>query len=254
MQRIFSWALAVRLCLLIASAFAIVSLGATAPARADTYQADCGNSCPGGVAPTGPSACGMAIATSGILYGSNTCFQSCTIGAPTNGAYANFFGGSCPSTYPYRDGYSAWIGCSSFYLFLTGEGCVDPKPKPPCDCNKTGPVIVADPIGALTGQLFDHSVDYESAGPFPLRFTRDYTTNPRATMFSLSMFSVGHYGATGVWQSNFEAQLYNSANSSYTYPPVLMVSLPGNRHFAFQDTVFNGPGPLSACQFRAGPE
>ena len=243
MRRIFSWAVAVWLCVLITALGAVgVYDAAMAPAGADTYAAACSPSyC--STPPTGTDACAVAVIDSLIVYPPATygpkCFQYCGTAQPQNGVAAIQFGGTCPATSPSRNGYSNWIGCSGYFGMIPGQGCIDPKPRPHCwICTAAGPVV-ADPIGALTGQLTDRSVDYESAGPFPLRFTRDYITLPRFSFFSQSMFSVGHFAAAGVWQSNFEAQLYITGSPALTYPVSFYVSLPGNRQFVFYSVNYN---------------
>lgn len=212
------------------------------PANADVWQ----TSISGGAPPVYGDACGMAIYAADVIYNNPPYYFGCTPGPPTGVTLAVFFAtcwGSTPDQCSgSRDANSIWIGCGSGYVYVPNEGCSNPQPTAAsvnCHCG--------DPIDLLTGYLDEHFVDYETAGPFPLKFERYYSNNglPRFTVFDYTTLGAGG------WRSNFDATLFNpyvTANPPLSYPHALYFALPDGRQLLFVDSTGNGnyvPGLIS---------
>jgi RHS repeat-associated protein len=198
------------------------------PAKADVWT--------GGGA-QGSDACAMAIVSHSVTYYWDTsAYVGCTVGQSSGWTTAHFVN---------YYGISVWLACDPGFATTGGSGsiCIRTAPEPPC------PACVGDPVDALTGRLYETAVDYQSAGPFPLRFERSYSTNPRTALFSTSMLQPGPTGASGYWRSNLEAAMYNFYGAG-TWPHALYFVLPGNRQLAFVDP--NGTGNYVPMTYTSG--
>lgn len=201
---------------------------------------------PSQTGPRGSDPCALAIASKFAIYGyePSFVFSYCEVW-PNSMAEAHF---ENPITVNgetaviFHDGFSSWRGCDSGLVAMqNGAVCVNPNstpPSQPCEQKaKSLPCTTAgEPVDVLTGQLYEDAIDYQSDGPFRLRFSRSYTTTPRSDIFAVSMFSPGGSGKAAYWRSNFEAAMKIVNAASGSYPPAIELVLPGNREFLFTDT------------------
>jgi RHS repeat-associated protein len=234
--------LAALVCVLV---FAAGLLSASQPAKADIYA----EVKVGGGGATGSDPCGLAVLSAADQYGGPPQLFSGCSPAPASVVVA-VMGYPVPPDGHNSDnqpGIANWISCSPGYVNVTGEGCVQVAPiASTCICTKVG-----NPIDFLTGSLFEHFVDYETAGPFPLKFERFYANNgqPRFSIFSTTMLD-----ASGSWRSNFEAQMYNPYAGA-AYPHALYFALPEGRQLLFVDSTGMGayvPGLISGSSSVVG--
>jgi len=102
---------------------------------------------------------------------------------------------SPPQAFCSNPGIAFYLGCDPGYQSIGTEGCVRETPVDP-HC----PFCVGDPIDPATGYLVQHFVDYQTAGPFPLKFERFYVNNdkPQFSAFARTMLDT----MTGAWRSN----------------------------------------------------
>ncbi|WP_158813296.1 RHS repeat-associated core domain-containing protein [Methylocapsa sp. S129] len=119
-----------------------------------------------------------------------------------------------------------------------------PASSESCQCKK------GDPIDLPLGYLTEHFVDYETSGPFPLKFERYYSNNGRPRFTTFGHTTLGNGG----WRSNFDATMFNPYGSA-TYPHALYFSLPNGRQLLFVDSTGAGnyvPGLISGSASVAG--
>jgi hypothetical protein len=124
-------------------------------------------------------------------------------------------------------------------------------------CPTTGKPADSAPVGGepiiiASGQLVEHAVDYESAGPFPLRVERFYLSNPWTNMFLNSLVSPSPWipASGGTWRTNFDASVQWSVGSgSNSAPQYVYVALPDmspNSDGTYVPAVVNSSGGVSA--------
>jgi RHS repeat-associated protein len=206
-------------------------------AQAQMYGTGTG---PGGPNLNGSDACAVARNQSLYYYGPQPNVKGCQ--ADANGAV--FFADNGVAA---RNGFSFFIGCASGYGQYSGlpsyTSCMSNTPPnaPMCPTGKNPPALtVTDPTNLNTGALQEDVVDYETAGPFPLRLERLYSTGPRFAFFNSSLFAPSGFSATagGAWRSNFD--LGFAWSGSNTNPQNVYLGLPNGRQLAFVSPAVNG--------------
>jgi RHS repeat-associated protein len=138
--------------------------------------------------------------------------------------------GGVTSTLWVNYGTASWISCDPGYIYVQGEGCVNASPADP-NCS----FCVGDPINPATGLPLQHYVDYQTAGPFPLKFERYYANNDQPRLSAGAITQTMFESVTGAWRSNFDAKMYSPYGSKTLY-----FALPDGRMLCFVDSTGSG--------------
>jgi hypothetical protein len=199
----------------------------------------------------GSDGCAMAELQSLSTYGPQPYVFGCSMANPPNTTLFNA-NGTCINPPACtegagRGGLATLVSCDQGYSSLNGgPGCVTtPPPKmcpttgKPADSAPTG----GEPIIIASGQLVEHAVDYESAGPFPLRVERFYLSNPWTNMFLNALVSPSPWipASGGTWRTNFDASVqWSVGGGSNSAPQYVYVALPDGHQAAFMSPNSDG--------------
>lgn len=132
-----------------------------------------------------------------------------------------------------------WDGCDPGYLYIQGEGCGTIRPDHPHRDDPKCGFCVGDPIDPATGLPVQHYVDYQTAGPYPLKFERYYANSDQPRLSSIWLQKSILESVTGAWRSNFDARMYNPYPGA-RYPHALYFVLPSGNTLFFVDSTGSG--------------
>ncbi|WP_175361142.1 RHS repeat-associated core domain-containing protein [Bradyrhizobium sp. STM 3843] len=138
------------------------------------------------------------------------------------------------------DASAFWVSCDPGYQYIEGEGCGTLQPDDPHRDDPHCGFCVGDPINPATGLPIQHYVDYQTAGPYPLKFERYYANNDKPRFSASNWLRKSMLETvTGAWRSNFDAAMYNPYPGS-RYPHALYFTLPSGKTLFFVDSTGSG--------------